>query len=127
MSFALATRFRLTAAAAMALLLIGLALRRRPRPRGSSCNLNIISAAIGDAGAEFLGKAREGTWTRPSGRVAEPRQRRRAERCDLTGAADVAAAGFAPMLKLWDRTKNNIKVNGIARSIRHRLSRHQSS
>lgn len=32
----------------------------------------------------------------------------------LTGSADVAAAGFAPMMKLWDRTKNNIRVSGIA-------------
>jgi NitT/TauT family transport system substrate-binding protein len=32
----------------------------------------------------------------------------------LTGSADLAAGGFAPMMKLWDRTKGNIKVRGIA-------------
>jgi NitT/TauT family transport system ATP-binding protein len=32
----------------------------------------------------------------------------------LTGSADLAAGGFAPMMKLWDRTKNNIKVRGHA-------------
>src|SRR5476651_898036 len=32
----------------------------------------------------------------------------------LTGSADLAAGGLAPMMKLWDRTRNNIKVNGIA-------------
>jgi NitT/TauT family transport system substrate-binding protein len=32
----------------------------------------------------------------------------------LTGSADLAAGGFAPMMKLWDRTRGNIKVRGIA-------------
>ncbi|MDB5514519.1 MAG: hypothetical protein JWQ17_1277 [Tardiphaga sp.] len=32
----------------------------------------------------------------------------------LTGSADIAAGGFAPMMKLWDRTRNNLKVRGIA-------------
>ena len=32
----------------------------------------------------------------------------------LTGSADLAAGGLAPMLKLWDRTQKNIKVRGIA-------------
>jgi len=32
----------------------------------------------------------------------------------LTGAADLAAGGLAPMLKLWDRTQKNVKVRGIA-------------
>ncbi len=32
----------------------------------------------------------------------------------LTGSADLAAGGLAPMMKLWDRTKGNVKVRGIA-------------
>lgn len=32
----------------------------------------------------------------------------------LTGSADLAAGGLAPMMKLWDRTRGNIKVRGIA-------------
>lgn len=32
----------------------------------------------------------------------------------LTGSADIAAGGIAPMLKLWDRTRGNLKVRGIA-------------
>lgn len=32
----------------------------------------------------------------------------------LTGSADMAAGGLAPMMKLWDRTRGNIKVRGIA-------------
>ena len=32
----------------------------------------------------------------------------------LTGSADLAAGGLAPMMKLWDRTRSNIKVRGIA-------------
>jgi len=32
----------------------------------------------------------------------------------LTGSADLAAGGLAPMLKLWDRTQKNIRVRGIA-------------
>jgi NitT/TauT family transport system substrate-binding protein len=32
----------------------------------------------------------------------------------LTGSADLAAGGLAPMMKLWDRTRGNVKVRGIA-------------
>ena len=32
----------------------------------------------------------------------------------LTGSADIAAGGLTPMLKLWDKTRNNLKVRGIA-------------
>lgn len=32
----------------------------------------------------------------------------------LTGSADLAAGGLAPMFKLWDRTQKNVKVRGIA-------------
>jgi NitT/TauT family transport system substrate-binding protein len=32
----------------------------------------------------------------------------------LTGSADLAAGGLAPMLKLWDRTQKNMRVRGIA-------------
>jgi NitT/TauT family transport system substrate-binding protein len=32
----------------------------------------------------------------------------------LAGSADIAAGGFAPMMKLWDKTRNNLRVRGIA-------------
>jgi len=32
----------------------------------------------------------------------------------LTGSADLAAGGLTPMLKLWDKTRNNLRVRGIA-------------
>ena len=32
----------------------------------------------------------------------------------LTGSADLAAGGLAPMMKLWDRTRGSVKVRGIA-------------
>jgi len=32
----------------------------------------------------------------------------------LTGSADIVAGGVAPMLKLWDKTRGNLKVRGIA-------------
>lgn len=32
----------------------------------------------------------------------------------LTGSADLAAGGLTPMLKLWDKTRGNMRVRGIA-------------
>lgn len=32
----------------------------------------------------------------------------------LTGSADIAAGGLTPMLKLWDKTRGNLRVRGIA-------------
>lgn len=32
----------------------------------------------------------------------------------ITGSADIAAGGLTPMLKLYDKTKDNLKVRGIA-------------
>jgi len=32
----------------------------------------------------------------------------------LTGSADIAAGGLTPMLKLWDKTRTNLRVRGIA-------------
>lgn len=32
----------------------------------------------------------------------------------ITGSADIAAGGLTPMLKLWDKTRSNLKVRGIA-------------
>ena len=32
----------------------------------------------------------------------------------LTGSADIVAGGLTPMLKLWDKTRGNLRVRGIA-------------
>lgn len=32
----------------------------------------------------------------------------------ITGSADIAAGGLTPMLKLWDKTRGNLRVRGIA-------------
>jgi len=32
----------------------------------------------------------------------------------LTGSADIVAGGLTPMLKIWDKTRGNLKVRGIA-------------
>jgi NitT/TauT family transport system substrate-binding protein len=114
MSFALATRFRLTAAAA-ALLLIGSAAAARAETAKvvlqfgiSYLPLSVMQAQnLWERRAKELGLDLQVEWQNLGNGGA-------LNDAILTGAADVAAAGFAPMLKLWDRTRNNIKVSGIA-------------
>jgi NitT/TauT family transport system substrate-binding protein len=115
MSFALATRFRLTAAAAAALLLIGSAAAARAETAKvvlqfgiSYLPLSVMQAQnLWEKRAKELGLDLQVEWQNLGNGGA-------LNDAILTGAADVAAAGFAPMLKLWDRTRNNIKVSGIA-------------
>ena len=32
----------------------------------------------------------------------------------ISGSVDIAAGGIAPMMKLWDRTRESMRVKGIA-------------